>query len=110
MTPVRIPTSRRRCITSCRTSPIFRRGYLDARKVSFQHQLQNVLGIKAIVPLFAHSLRSNLGRISRPQLTVEFAQQTLEPTRVPGSLDPDTHADSFCLQLAIELLGCFQVS
>jgi len=45
---------------------ILRRGHPDPRKVIFQHQLQYVLGIKAIVPLLAHSLGSNLRWIPHP--------------------------------------------
>jgi hypothetical protein len=46
--------------------PIFWTRHPDAREVTFHHQLQYVLGIEAIVPLFAHSLASNLSRIPYP--------------------------------------------
>src|SRR5437879_12284301 len=38
-------------------------------------------------------------------LIVKLREQALEPTRVPGGLHPYAHADSFFLQLAVELLS-----
>ena len=64
-----------------------------------------MLGIEPIVPLFAHSLGSNLRRIAHPQFKVELGQQALEPTRVPGGLYFHAYADAFFLQFAIELFG-----
>src|SRR5438445_6490942 len=77
----------------------------DAGGVIFQHQLEKMLGIPPVVLLLAHPLRSNLRRIAHPQLIVKLREQALEPTRVPGGLHPYAHADSFFLQLAVELLS-----
>ena len=64
-----------------------------------------MLGIELIVPLFSHSLDSDLRRIAHSQFKVELGQQALEPTRVPGGLDPHAYADAFFLKFAIQLLS-----
>jgi hypothetical protein len=85
--------------------PILRSRDPDAGEVIFQHQLEKMLGIPPVVLLLAHPLGSDLRRIALLQLIVELREQALEPTRVPGGLHPDAHADSFFLQPAVELLG-----
>ena len=52
--------------------PILRRWHSDAGEVLFQHQLQKMLGIPAIVLLLAYPLGSNLGGIAHSQFTAEL--------------------------------------
>src|SRR5205807_9629365 len=79
--------------------------YSHAGGVILQPPLGNMLGVPPVVLLLAHPLRSNLRRIAHPHLIVKLREQALEPTRVPGGLHPYAHADSFFLQLAVELLS-----
>src|SRR5712692_7802726 len=73
---------------------ILRPRYPDPRKAVFHQQLQQVLGILALVLLLPYSLRSNLGWISDPQLVVQLHQQTLEPSRVTSRFQANSHMPS----------------
>ena len=84
-----------------RAAPVPLRGHCGAAG-SFR---QCVLGIPAIVALFAHPLGRNRSGIARPPLVIKLGQQALEPTRLPGGLHSHAHTGSRILQLAIELLG-----
>ncbi len=73
---------------------ILRPRYPDPRKAVLHQQVQQVLGILAVVLLLPHSLRSNLGRISDPHLIIQLHQQTLEPTRVTSRFQTNSHMPS----------------
>jgi hypothetical protein len=53
---------------------IFRTGYPHARKVIFQQQLQQKLGILAVGLLLADALRLDLRRIANPHLDTQFRE------------------------------------
>jgi len=63
------------------------------------------LGILAVRLLLLGSPGPHLRWTADPQLKISLRQQSLEPARMPGSLHPYTHPDSFLLQLPIESLG-----
>src|ERR1700676_1319256 len=105
MIRVRICTSRCRCQSSCRRSRFSGLGIKIRGKRSSSINccrswasllsvfcfLGRLVLISAGSPI--HSSKSN------------SASKSLEPARIPGSLHPYTHADSFLLQLPIESLG-----
>src|SRR4029453_801546 len=78
--------------------------YPDPRKSILQHQAQQQLRILSVRLLLPHSLRSNLGRVSDPQLELQLGQQTLKPSRLSAGLHADADPDLLLFQNAIELL------
>ena len=72
ITRVRIPTRRCRRHRSCRRSRFSAVGTQTAWKVILRHELQDVLGIAAVVLLPAHLLGPNLRRITQPLLKVQL--------------------------------------
>src|SRR2546425_4004911 len=84
--------------------PVLPAGYPNLRKPILPQQLENMLTILAVRLMLAHSLGSDLGRIHKPQLDVQFCQQSLEPACVSTGLHPQTNGFSLAGKLAVELL------
>src|SRR2546425_5358808 len=84
--------------------PVLPAGYPNLRKPILLQQLENMLTILAVRLMLAHSLGSDLGRIHKPQLDVQFCQQSLEPACVSTGLHPQTNGFSLAGKLAVELL------
>jgi hypothetical protein len=60
-----------------------------------------ILAIRLLLP---YPLRSDLRRISDPQLKVQLRQQSLKPARVPTRFHPHAHIHSAPFEFAVELL------
>jgi hypothetical protein len=66
-------------------------------------------GILLIVLLLPYAFGLDLRRVADPQLILQFRKQTLEPARVPRSLDPNAHLDSLLFQVPIKPF-CFSIA
>src|ERR1051325_7552254 len=77
----------------------------DPRKAILEHQLQYELRVLPIRLLLAYSFRTNLGRISDPQLKPQLLQKSLEPARVSAGFHAHSRRELFLLQLPIESLS-----
>jgi hypothetical protein len=60
---------------------------MDAREVSFQHQVKDQLGIPAIILLAAASCMAYIGGVADPDSVSKLFKQLLEPEAVAGRLD-----------------------
>src|SRR6266853_847781 len=67
-------------------------------------QSQYQLRILAIRLLLAYPLRTDLGCVPDPQLTLQFCEQPFKPARMPARLHPHSHLPSLCRQITVELL------
>src|SRR5215469_11395411 len=85
---------------------VFPARYPDLREIILEHELQYVPGILAIrLGLAAASLGSDHCRISKPQLDIQFPQQSLEPMRVSTGFHAHAHLLCSARKLTVE---CFR--
>src|SRR5215467_16169335 len=87
--------------------PVLPARHPDLRKVSFHHQLQNMLRIFPVRLLFAGSLAFDLARVANPQLDLQLCQQPLEPPCVPAGFHSYSYLFTCTCQSTIEAFRFF---
>src|SRR6266852_8347013 len=104
MIRVRACTIRCRCHSSCRRSRFSQLGTQICGKSSFIINRSISCASWRSVFCLRNPLRTDLGCVPDPQLTLQFCEQPFKPARMPARLHPHSHLPSLCRQITVELL------